>query len=57
MTHIRRSDGMGETLFLKFLGRSNTIIRVIDFLIDNEAFDYSKTEISKETRNQQNYSS
>lgn len=48
---------MGETLFLKFLGRSNTIIRVIDFLIDNEAFDYSKTEISKETRNQQNYSS
>ena len=36
-----------ETLFLKFLGRDNPVIRVIDFLIDNEAFDYSKTEIAK----------
>lgn len=35
-------------MFLKFLGRDNPIIRVIDFLIDNQAFDYSKTEISKE---------
>lgn len=40
--------GMGETLLLKFLGKANPIIRVIDFLIDNEAFDYSKTEISRE---------
>jgi len=36
-----------ETLLLKFLGRENPIVRVIDFLIDNEAFDYSKTEIAK----------
>ncbi len=36
-----------ETLFLKFLGRDNSIIRVIDFLLDNEAFDYSKTDIAK----------
>ncbi len=38
---------MEETLFLKFLGRDNPIIRVINFLIDNEALDYSKTEIAK----------
>ena len=36
-----------ETLFLKFLRRDNSIIRVIDFLLDNEAFDYSKTDIAK----------
>lgn len=36
-----------ETLFLKVLGRENPIIRIIDFLIDNSAFDYSKTEIAK----------
>lgn len=36
-----------ESLLLKFLGRENPIVRVIDFLIDNEAFDYSKTEIAK----------
>ena len=35
-------------MLLKFLGKANPIIRVIDFLIDNEAFDYSKTEISRE---------
>ena len=39
-----------ETLFLKILGRDNPIIRIIDFLIDNEAFDYSKTEIAKGAR-------
>jgi len=39
---------MEETLFLKFFGRNDPVIRVIDFLIDNEAFDYSKTEISRE---------
>jgi DNA-binding transcriptional ArsR family regulator len=36
-----------ETLFLKVLGMDNPVIRIIDFLIDNEAFDYSKTEIAK----------
>ncbi len=38
--HIKKLGGakMEETLFLKFLGRDNPIIRVIDFLIDNEAF-------------------
>jgi len=47
-TRKGRSDGMEETLFLKFFGRNDPVIRVIDFLIDNEAFDYSKTEISRE---------
>jgi len=36
-----------ETLFLKFFGTKNPVIRVLDFLIDNEAFDYSKTDIAK----------
>jgi len=36
-----------ETLFLKVLGGENPIIRIIDFLIDNSTFDYSKTEIAK----------
>ncbi|RLI77141.1 hypothetical protein DRP05_11020 [Archaeoglobales archaeon] len=36
-----------ETLFLKFFGTKNPTIKVLDFLIDNEAFDYSKTEIAK----------
>lgn len=36
-------------MFLKFLGRNNPMVRVIDFLIDNEAFDYSKTEIARGT--------
>jgi len=39
---------MGErTLFLKILGKNSPIVRIIDFLTDNEAFDYSKTEIAK----------
>jgi len=37
-----------DTLFMKFFGNS-PIMRVIDFLIDNRLFDYSKTDISKES--------
>ena len=36
-----------KTLFLKFFGTETPILRVIDFLIDNEAFDHSKTDIAK----------
>ena len=36
-----------ETLFLKFFGTKNPVIRVLDFLMDNEAFDYSKTDIAR----------
>ena len=31
---MRMGDRMEETLFLKFLGKDNSTIRVIDFLID-----------------------
>ena len=34
-------------MFIKFLG-NEPVMRVIDFLIDNEAFDYSKSDISRE---------
>jgi len=33
--------------FLSSLEQKNPIIKVLDFLIDNEAFDHSKTEIAK----------
>ncbi len=36
-----------ETLFLTFFGTKNPVLKVLDFLIDNEAFDYSKTDIAK----------
>ncbi len=35
------------TLFLTFFGTKNPVLKVLDFLIDNEAFDYSKTDIAK----------
>ncbi len=37
---------MEKSLLVKFLG-DNPFIRVLDFLIENKGFDYSKTEISK----------
>jgi len=37
---------MENSLLVKFLG-DNPFIRVIDFLIENKGFDYSKTEITK----------
>lgn len=36
-----------ETLFIKFFGTKNPVLKVLDFLIDNEAFDHSKTDIAK----------
>ncbi len=36
-----------ETLFIKFFGTKNPVLKVLDFLIDNEAFDYSKADIAK----------
>lgn len=36
-----------ETLFLKFFGTKNPVLKVLDFLIDNEAFDHSKSDIAK----------
>ena len=40
-------DMEDETLFIKFFGRKNPVLKVLDFLIDNEAFEHSKTDIAK----------
>jgi len=40
-------DMEDETLFIKFFGRKNPVLKVLDFLIDNEAFKHSKTDIAK----------
>ena len=36
-----------ETLFLKVFGIKSPVIRILDFLMDNKAYDYSKTDIAK----------
>jgi DNA-binding transcriptional ArsR family regulator len=37
----------GETLFLKAFGIKSPVLRILDFLMDNKAYDYSKTDIAK----------
>ena len=37
-----------ESFFVKALG-STPLIKVLDFLIENRIFDYSKTDIARET--------
>lgn len=37
-----------ESFFVKALGRT-PLIKVLDFLIENRIFDYSKTDIARET--------
>jgi DNA-binding transcriptional ArsR family regulator len=41
---IRDSD---ETSFLKAFGIKSPVLRILDFLMDNKAYDYSKTDIAK----------
>jgi len=36
-----------ETLFLRALGIKSPALRILDFLMDNKAYDYSKTDIAK----------
>ena len=36
-----------ETLFFKELGIKSPALRILDFLMDNKAYDYSKTDIAK----------
>lgn len=36
-----------ETLFLRTLGIKSPLLRILDFLMDNKAYDYSKTDIAK----------
>jgi hypothetical protein len=40
---------MDESLFIKELGIKSPLLKVLDFLMDNEAFDYSKTDIAEGT--------
>ncbi len=49
---VRGSDNeasLGESLFIRELGIKSPMLKVLDFLMDNEAFDYSKTEIAEGT--------
>ncbi|MGB5100337.1 MAG: hypothetical protein WBN94_07050 [Methanothrix sp.] len=38
---------MDESLFIRELGIKSPLLKVLDFLMDNEAFDYSKTDIAE----------
>jgi CRP-like cAMP-binding protein len=43
-------DGqLEESLFIMELGIRSPMLKVLDFLIDNESFDYSKTDIADGT--------
>ncbi len=35
------------TLFMEFFGTKTPVLKVLDFLIDNEAFDHSKSDIAR----------
>jgi DNA-binding transcriptional ArsR family regulator len=36
-----------ETLFLRVLGIKSPVLRILDFLMDNKAYDYTKVDIAK----------
>jgi len=38
---------MNESLFIRELGIKSPMLKILDFLMDNEAFDYSKTDIAE----------
>ncbi|MCX6676861.1 MAG: hypothetical protein NTU95_02810 [Methanothrix sp.] len=38
---------MDESLFIRELGIKSPMLKVLDFLMDNETFDYSKTDIAE----------
>jgi hypothetical protein len=40
---------MNESLFIRELGIKSPMLKVLDFLMDNESFDYSKTDIADGT--------
>ncbi len=40
---------MDDSQFIRVLGIKSTMLKVLDFLMDNESFDYSKTEIAAGT--------
>jgi len=47
MDGIPPIDDHEETLFLKEFGIKSPALRILDFLMDNKAYDYSKTDIAK----------
>lgn len=38
---------MDDSLFIRELGIKSPMLKVLDFLMDNESFDYSKTDIAE----------
>lgn len=38
---------MEDSLFIRELGIKSPMLKVLDFLMDNESFDYSKTDIAE----------
>jgi DNA-binding transcriptional ArsR family regulator len=47
MYQTTHTEDPGETLFLRTLGIKSPVFRILDFLMDNKAYDYSKTDIAK----------
>jgi DNA-binding MarR family transcriptional regulator len=47
MDGIPPAEDHEETLFLKEFGIKSPALRILDFLMDNKAYDYSKTDIAK----------
>jgi hypothetical protein len=43
------ADPLGPSLFIEAFGIKSPILKILDFFIDNEGFDYSKTEIMEGT--------
>jgi len=43
------ADPLGPSLFIETFGIKSPILKVLDFFIDNEGFDYSKTEVMEGT--------
>jgi DNA-binding transcriptional ArsR family regulator len=42
-------ERMEDSLFIRELGIKSPMLKVLDFLMDNESFDYSKTDIAEGT--------
>ena len=49
MSGLRSFKGKA-TLFLQTLGIKSPLLRILDFLMDNKAYDYTKTDIAKGAR-------
>ncbi len=43
------ADPLGTSLFIEAFGIKNPVLKVLDFFMDNEGFDYSKAEVMEGT--------